>query len=101
MLKEGYCVKDEGGVVGLIPKANRNAIDECFSAKLELISSDSVSRQNLTKHLDGFEKQREEKGCGVALGSPPQAIRGHYRLLSDIQYIFTLRYCTTEGFLQH
>lgn len=36
MSMEGYRVKDEGGVVGLIPKAHRNAIDdECFSAKLE------------------------------------------------------------------
>lgn len=30
MLMEGYRVKDGGGVVGLIPKANRNAMDECF-----------------------------------------------------------------------
>ncbi len=74
MFMEGHRGEDEGGVVGLVPYAKRNAIDECFSPS-----------PNLTKHLNGYEKQRDENKGGAALGSPPQAIWGHYRLLSDIQ----------------
>lgn len=72
-------VKHKGGVVDVIPKAKR----KCNSI------------------LSDMRNKREENGCGAAWGRVPQAIWGHYRLLSDIQYIYTLRYCTTEGFLQH
>lgn len=83
----GFGVGDAGGVVGVVPKANRNATEERFSAEFDKKVS-----------LDMKDK---ENGRGASRGSPPQAIWGHYRLLSDIQYIFTLRYCTAEGFLQH
>ena len=33
-------------------------------------------------------RNKNDVGCGAASGNPPQAIRGHYRLLSDIQYIY-------------
>lgn len=42
MFMEGDRVKDGGGVVGLFPKVNRNAIDERFSVKAGVKSA--VSR---------------------------------------------------------
>lgn len=72
-----------GGVVGVIPKADRNATDERFSRV------ESSASQTKGKVLDKRNKIliREENGCRAASGSPPQAIWGHYRLLSDIQHI--------------
>lgn len=48
---------------------------------------DKKWRPILTKCLVGVERQGEGSGCGTASGSPPQTVWGHYRLLSDIQYI--------------
>lgn len=72
----GGGVKGEGGVVGLIPKANRNAIDQRFSTKLESNQQCLAVKAKFDKMSCWIEKQKRRKWVWGSFGKPTTGYLG-------------------------
>lgn len=85
---------------GSLPKANRNAIDKCFSSKLE----SNQQRLTVEAEFDNMScwiwETERRKWVGGSFGKPTTGNLGTLQTTLR-STVYTLRYCTTEGFLQH